>query len=115
MSNNGWHGLLEEKEEALRACTTQEGLTVADGLLDEDAFYSRFTQFCVESKVKTKGRQMQLYNDFRDSCGPIIKICEGISSPALDNGRSESLIYKTSFTALEVSTFALGITFLTAF
>lgn len=113
MSNPGWHGLLDEKEEALRARAREEDHTVPDGLLDEEAFVSRFKEFCVRSKVNTTGRKLQLYNKFRDSCGSIIKISEELSRHAPDNGRFESLVYGTSLTALEVSTFASRITFLT--
>lgn len=113
MSISGWRGFLDEKEEALRAYTREWDHPVPDGLLDEDGFLSRFQEFCARSKVKTSGRRTQLYNKFIDSFGPMIKISEGLSRLAPDNGRFESLVYKTSLTALEVSSFASRVTFLT--
>ena len=113
MSNPAWHDFWEEKEEALRAFTGQKGHTVQDGLSDEDTFLSEFEGFCTRSKVPSRGRRLQLFHKFRDSCGSIIKISQGISGPGPDNGRPESLIWKTSLAALEVSTFASRMTFLT--
>ena len=111
---------MEEKEEALRECAKLQDYTVPDGLIDEDTFHQHFIGFCKLSKVESsKGRQLQLSNKLIGTTDPIIKISEEISKLASDlkdtknNGRPESLIWKTSLTALEVSTLAFGIAFLT--
>ena len=97
---------MKEKEEALGAYITQGGLTVPD-LLDEDGFNVRFATFYQQSGG-VYGRQMQLCNKLKHSCGSIITISQGVSkfasdlSDAQDNGRPESLIWKTSLVALEV-------------
>ena len=87
-------------------CTRQEGYTYAvpDGLLDEDSFSTRFEHLAVGSRVPKRG--FQLFNTLYDSYDSIIKISQGISKPGPDKGRPESLIWKTSLAALEVSTFA---------
>ena len=100
----------EEREEALRVRTKQGGntYTVPDGLFDEDTFYSRFDESFGRSKV-LKGRRLQLFNKLRESCESIIRISQEICKPGPDNGRPESLVWKTTLAALEVSDFASGI------
>ena len=108
MSNPGWRVRLEEKEESLRTCTAPEGQIVPEGLLDDDAFRSCFMEACKRSNIKAQGRRIPLYNKFISSCGSISKISEGIDRHAPYNGQPESLVWKISLTALEVSTFASG-------
>ena len=105
----------EEREEELRVLTRQGGNTYAvpDGLFDEDTFFARFEEFLVSFKVP-KGRRLQLYNKLQESCQSIIRISQEICKHGSDNGRPESLVWKTTLAALEVSNFANGIvTFLT--
>ncbi len=113
MSISGWRGFLDKKEEALRAYTKEMDDPVPDGLLDGDGFLSRFQKFCERSKVKPATRKTQLCNKFIDSWGSVIKISQELSRLAPDKGRFESLVYKTSLTALEVSFFASRVRFLT--
>ena len=100
---------MEEKvKELLRASTAPEGHRVPDGLLDENAFRTCFNESCKRSNIKAKRRQMALYTNFDSSCDSIINISEGIDRHAPYNGRPESLVWKISLAALEVSTFANG-------
>lgn len=108
MSNPGWRVHLGEMEEALRACTASEGHIVPHDPLDDDAFRSCFMEACEKANIKLRGRQMPLYHKFLSSCSPIIKISEGIGSRALDDEGAESLVWKISLAALEVSAFASG-------
>ena len=105
-SANRW----EEREEALRVLTTQGGntYTVPDGLFDEDTFYSRFEESFGQSKVLNK-RGLQLFHRLQESCDPIIRISQEVHKNGPDNGRPESLVWKTTLAALEVSNFASGI------
>lgn len=122
MSNPGWRSLLEEEEKALQMCATSVGYDdVPDDLTNEDMCQSYFNKFCELSKVKLQtSRQIKLSNKFFNSCLAIIKISDMIRMYASDleeedKGRPESLIWKTSYTALEVSTLASGIAFLTIY
>lgn len=119
MSNPGWRSLLAEEEEALEVCAKSKGYVVPNDLTEEETCQSYFNKFCELSHVKLHTqRHLQLYNKFFYSCIPITKISEVISKYASDlkeedKGWPESLIWKTSHTALEVSTLAFGIAFLT--
>ena len=110
MSIPGSASRWEEREEALRVLTGKGGntYTVPDGLFDEDTFYSRFEESLRRSKIVQR-RRLQLFNSLRDSCGPIIRISQEICKNSPDNGRPESLVWKTTLAALEVSYFASGI------
>ena len=110
MSIPGSASRWEEREEALRVRTRQGGntYTVPDGLFDEDTFYSRFEESFGRSKV-LNGRGLRLYNKINESCDPIIRISQEIEKNSPDNGRPESLVWKTTLAALEVSNFASGI------
>lgn len=108
MSNPEWRVDLEEKEELLRTCTAPEGHTVPKDLLDDSAFRSYFRKSCERSNITARGRQLPLYNSFIGSCGSIIRISNEIGINASYNGRPESLVWKISLAALEVSTFVSG-------
>ena len=108
---------MAEEEGALQACAKLKGYVVPNDLTEETC-ESYFNKFCELSQVKLQTkRHLQLYHKFSYSCAPITKISEVISKYASDlkeedKGWPESLICKTSHTALEVSTLAFGIAFL---
>ena len=110
MSIPGSASRWEEREEALEVLTKQgiKTYTVPDGLFDEDTFSSRFDESLKRSEI-LQGRRLQLFNKINDSCDPIIRISQEIHKNGPDNGRPESLVWKTTLAALEVSNFASGI------
>lgn len=117
MSTQEWRSVLDEEEKALQACAKSKGYVVPNDLTDEDTCKPYFDKFCEDAKLKVQtGRQIQLSNKFFHSCLDIIDISEKISTYASDlreedKGRPQSLIWKTSHTALEVSTLAFDIAF----
>lgn len=119
MSVPTWRSLLQEKEKVLKEFATSQGYGVPEGQMNEHMCQSKFEDFYKEFKLKPgTTRCIRLMNKFFNSFLAIQAISDAIRQYSSDleeedMGRPESLIWKTAHTALEVSTLAFDITFLT--